>query len=81
MTDFSRLDSARDFLVRALGVVRERVDAVGVDAWNHDPSQREARERSVRVLARTSRRVDREAGALVRARVFRTSRPASRASR
>jgi hypothetical protein len=90
VADFSKLDSARDFLVRALAVIRERTDAVGVDAWISDPAQREARERSVRILTSTVKRVDREADALVRAgvpepavreRAFRTPRPASRASR
>jgi hypothetical protein len=64
MTDFTNLDRANAWLHTALGVVRDCVHAAG-PTWN-EPSHREARERSVRLVTRAVKRVDRAADDLTR---------------
>ena len=69
MTDFSRLDSADNFLAAVSRWVGRRVMSAGAGNWNHDPAQRETRERSARMLARAAGRRIREQDALIRSGV------------
>ena len=69
MTDYSRLDSADDFLAAVSRWVGRRVMRAGVGNWNRDPALREIRERSARMLDRAAARRVREQDALVRSGV------------
>jgi hypothetical protein len=60
MADFSSAERAD----RWLGIVRDwiydRAHAVGTDAWNSGPAQRESRERACRILVAAVKRRERE---------------------
>ena len=60
MTDFERAERADRWLAAVSDWIYDRTHAIGIDAWNFDPAQRESRERACRLLARAVSRREQE---------------------
>jgi len=73
MADFTGAERADRWLAAVRDWIYDRTHAVGIDAWNYAPEQRESRERSVRLLVRAVNRREREISRLAAAGVTSTA--------